>query len=345
MADQFENRFHRFSTSVVSALAYGKRMLTGDEHEVIQVKQVMEELIDATTPGTWLVDGFSVLNYLPKWLAPWKRVADMIHDRQYALIRSNTNTAVRSQSWNWTKQVKEMKEARGLSPKELEYVIAAVYEAGGDTTSAALQVFTLAALLNSEAVRKAHVELDTVIGPDRLPSFDDMPNLPFVSAFVNEVLRWRPVLPLAIPHAAIQDDEYRGFRIPKGATVIGNTWALNFDESVFPNPHDFLPERWLESPDLPMNAFGYGRRACPGEHVAKNSLLISISRILWGFDILPVYENGKPVEVDPWNMTPKIISPPAPFKADFRVRSDVHQKVIEREYLYSRNDPWDFEPS
>lgn len=43
---------------------------------------------------------------------------------------------------------------------------------------------------------KAQAELDTVVGPDRLPEFSDRSNLPYVNAIISELLRWQPVVPL-----------------------------------------------------------------------------------------------------------------------------------------------------
>ena len=50
--------------------------------------------------------------------------------------------------------------------------------------------------LYPEVQKRGQDEIDAVIGPDRLPSFEDRPNLPYVEAIVKEVLRWNPVGPL-----------------------------------------------------------------------------------------------------------------------------------------------------
>ena len=50
-------------------------------------------------------------------------------------------------------------------------------------------------VLHPEVMHRAQQEIDSVIGHDRLPSFGDVDDLPYVSAIVKEVLRWRPVAP------------------------------------------------------------------------------------------------------------------------------------------------------
>jgi cytochrome P450 len=89
-----------------------------------------------------------------------------------------------------------------------------------------MQILFLAILLFPEVQKKAQQELNSVIGRDRLPDFGDQERLPYIRAICLELLRWRPIVPLGIPHRSIVDDEYRGMFIPKGSLVIGNTWSV-----------------------------------------------------------------------------------------------------------------------
>ena len=74
--------------------------------------------------------------------------------------------------------------------------------------------------LHPEVQRKAQEELDRVVGPGRLPDFDDYDNLIYVRAIYLECMRWVPVTPMGVPHTLTRDDEYKGFFIPKGTTII-----------------------------------------------------------------------------------------------------------------------------
>lgn len=78
-------------------------------------------------------------------------------------------------------------------------------------------------ILHPEVQRRGQEEVDQAFG-DSLPSLDDAINLPYVQACVKETLRWLPATPLSLPHCVTQDDEYLGYNIPKGATVIANVW-------------------------------------------------------------------------------------------------------------------------
>jgi cytochrome P450 len=60
----------------------------------------------------------------------------------------------------------------------------------------ALLTFVLTMTRYPSAQAKAQEELDRVVGRDRLPDFNDSPNLPYLNALVREVLRWHPVGPV-----------------------------------------------------------------------------------------------------------------------------------------------------
>ena len=59
-----------------------------------------------------------------------------------------------------------------------------------------MQALFLAMALYPEVQKKAQAEIDTVIGPNRLPDFGDRPSLPYINAVVKEALRWHLVAPL-----------------------------------------------------------------------------------------------------------------------------------------------------
>ncbi|KIW16839.1 hypothetical protein PV08_04029 [Exophiala spinifera] len=338
----FSDRFHRYSSSLIFALAYGRRLTRGNEPEIKAIDLVMENFLYAARVGTWIVDSLPVLNYLPKFLAPWKKLGDQLHEFEAKLYVDNLKQGQQARSWNWSKLVLGMKEGQAMSPKELAYDVGIIYEAGSDTTTMALEVFTLAMLLCPEAMRKGQAEVDALCGDDRMPCFEDKDQLPYIGAILKETLRWRPVSAGGIPHAVTQDDEYMGYRIPAGATVIGNHWAIHLDENVYEEPLEFKPDRWIENSDLPLAPFGFGRRICTGQHIAKNSLFINIARILWTFDIAYRYRevNGKKerIEVDPYAFTQGFNSRPQKFEASFQVRKSRRADLVKQAWLETEKD-------
>ena len=159
--------------------------------------------------------------------------------------------------------------------------------------------------------RRAQEELDTVVGRGRLPTFADAPRLPYACAVIKEVLRWRPAVPLGVPHAAREDDWYEGMFIPKGTVCISNAWHCNHDCAVFGEDADqFRPERHLDEQGELLSGpaetnqtghvtFGFGRRICVGKELAADSLFINTTRMLWAANFERARdESGKEVPVD-----------------------------------------------
>jgi cytochrome P450 len=79
-------------------------------------------------------------------------------------------------------------------------------------------------VLYPQVQAKAQEELDRVVGSDRLPTFEDRPNLPYVNALVLEVMRWHTVAPTGFPHVSTADDIYGRWFIPKGTLIIPILW-------------------------------------------------------------------------------------------------------------------------
>lgn len=131
----------------------------------------------------------------------------------------------------------------------------------------------------------------------------------------------------AIPHAAANADDFNGFHIPKGAGIVLAIWSANNDESNFPKPRVFDPMRHNQTTTIfesqqksdvierGQYTFGSGRRICPGMHVAENTLLMAISRILWAFDIERAKdEKGRDIFIERDAVSQGLAAAPMPFE-------------------------------
>jgi len=74
----------------------------------------------------------------------------------------------------------------------LAYTAGTVLEAGSDTTASTMQSFILFMISHPDVMRKVRDELDRAVGSDRMPTFEDEPNLPYLVACIKETLRRRP---------------------------------------------------------------------------------------------------------------------------------------------------------
>ena len=87
-----------------------------------------------------------------------------------------------------------------------------------------MRTFFLVAALHPHVVKKAQEELDRIVGHERLPQISDQEDLPYISALIKELLRWVCPVPIGVPKRVAEDDIYKGYFIPAGATIIENVW-------------------------------------------------------------------------------------------------------------------------
>ena len=161
---------------------------------------------------------------------------------------------------------------------------------GSDTSSNAIE-FAFAEVTNKpEVMRKAQDELDRVVGKDNIVEESHIHKLPYLHAIMKESLRLHPVLPLLIPHCPSETCTIGGFSVPKGARVFINVWAVHRDPSIWENPLEFKPERFLNSKfdysgsDFNYFPFGSGRRICAGIAMAERMFLYFLATLLHSFD-------------------------------------------------------------
>ncbi|KAL2844365.1 cytochrome P450 [Aspergillus pseudoustus] len=346
----YKTFFQRYASALILRLTYDARIETGEEEIVRLVYENQVNMERVSVPGRYLVDILPCLLWLPSWVAPFKKEAAAHQRREVSLFSSlvksvQDNIEAGKAGQSFTRMWLENKQKFGLSDIQGTYVLGGLYSAAASTTASLAQSWVLQMVLHPEWLAKIHEELDRVVGPDRLPVFDDMPQLPTVRAVVKEVARMRPVTAGGIPHKSTEDFMYMGYLIPKGSIIHPNLWAIQHDPELYPDPFTFNPCRWLE-PKYPtyrepltqypnMNnysVFGFGRRLCPGAHIAERSLNIIVARVSWACNIRTAVDgSGKEIIPPEYDYVNGLNTEPHDFEFDLTCRSPEHQEVLERE--------------
>jgi len=286
--------------SIVLQITHGHEVNDSNDPLVQLAELVNAQFSVTATPGKFLVDSFPFLRHVPDWLPGTgfkafakeaRRTVERLLEEPYQEVKEQLmhGTAVPS----FTSMIIESDP--NPSPEELfinKMASTQFYVGGADTTVSALESMILILALYPEVQRKAQAEVDAVLGSHQLPKFSDHDSLPYVAALVKEIHRWKPIVPLALPHKAMQDDTYDGYHIPKGASIIANSWAILHDASIYPDPFEVQPERYLGekredgmNPDPESWSFGYGRRVCPGQILANDMVFLATATILATFDV------------------------------------------------------------
>ncbi|CAJ1949888.1 unnamed protein product [Sphenostylis stenocarpa] len=165
-----------------------------------------------------------------------------------------------------------------------------LFVAGIDTTSSSIEWAMSELLRNPEKLEKVRKELQQVLVKGEQLEESHISKLPFLQAVVKETFRLHPPVPLLVPHKSEVDIELCDFMVPKSAQILVNLWAMGRDSSIWPNPNEFTPQRFLESDidfkghDFELIPFGAGRRICPGLPLASRTTHIVLASLLYNYD-------------------------------------------------------------
>lgn len=159
----------------------------------------------------------------------------------------------------------------GMSEQLLQDEVLSLFLAGHETTALNL-TYTCYLLARHPEVEALLVEEVRRVLGDRPATYDDLPALSYASKVITESLRLYPPV-YAMVREPLEDDELRGYRIPRGSLVVLPQWVVHRDRRYFEAPDDFRPERWTEEferslPRFAYFPFGGGQRLCIGNHFA-----------------------------------------------------------------------------
>jgi cytochrome P450 len=318
--------------------------------------QVMET--GATPP----LDIYPFLHWLPQRIfLNWRNRATHVQQSMNSLYSSffsdlrSRRAATGSRGSLMDKVLDQVESEKAAAPgmtysdHELWFLGGTLTEGGSDTSASIITAFVQAMLTNPSVQRKAQAEIDAVIPSNRSPTWNDYASLPYIAQCVKETMRWRPVTPLAFPHALAQDDWVDGYFLPKGTTVIINAWGMQHDSTRYQNPEVFDPDHFAGctklAPELANGSweerdhygYGAGRRLCPGIHLAERNLFLAMAKLLWAFEILPAVdgETGEQVRVstDPREAYCEgFLVCAYDFPARFRVRGEERRETVLGEF-------------
>ncbi|KAH6689499.1 cytochrome P450 1A2 [Plectosphaerella plurivora] len=324
------------ATSIIFRVAYGQEVASKDSPYCEMSLAANYATTEGGVPGSTLVDIFPLARYLPDWLniSPPLRHArrsrptiQTIHEVPWKAALKDYEAGTTAPSFMRTHlgtflANEEAGKKQELTIPDVKGAAGAIFIAGGNTTWSTLQSCMLFLVKYPKVQERLQNELDEVVGRERLPDFDDLPNLPFLECFMNETLRCLPLNPLVIPHMSLRDDTYNGMFIPKGTVVFANAKAMAMAADKYENPELFDPDRYLRGEPTPPGNFGFGRRRCPGNYLAMASVNIFIVTLLSAFNLeMALAEDGTPLEPEV-GLSVGLGGHPKPFECVLRPRTD-----------------------
>ncbi|XP_072278464.1 vitamin D 25-hydroxylase [Pyxicephalus adspersus] len=283
-------------SNISNLILFGERFRY-DDNEFLHMIEIFSENIElATSAWVFLYNAFPSIGILPfgKHQQLFRNAAEVYEFLLRIIERFSENRKAHSPRHFIDAYLDEMeKNAANSTTYSMENLIYSVGEliiAGTETTTNVLRWAILFMALYPNIQGQVQKEIDTVVGPNRNPTCEDRPAMPYTEAVLHEILRFCNIAPLGIFHATSRDTVVRGYSIPKGTTVITNLYSVHFDQKYWTDPEIFYPERFLDSSGQFIKKeafvpFSLGRRQCLGEQLARMELFLFFTSLLRRFHL------------------------------------------------------------
>ncbi|KAE8340605.1 hypothetical protein BDV24DRAFT_151747 [Aspergillus arachidicola] len=280
----------RCSLNNMTTITFGFRTDSIKHPLVGQVLKLSREFMNCIGPMPNLVDFVPLLQYLP---APMHRRGKKLHEdlvETYGGIIKDME--------------REMKEGKKVVVDCLAKTMIEVRDKE-DLDDLDMAILASAFMIGGVETKKAQEELDRVVGRNRLPGIEDEKHLSYCHAIIKEVERAHNSFWLGTPHVASEDFPGRYINDPLTSAESANV----------ANPME--RDHWM---------FGAGRRICPGMPLAEREIWLTISRMLWAFDMYEIPD--EPIDLKEYNGLSG--RSPVPFRIGLKPRHENVAKVLQR---------------
>jgi cytochrome P450 len=171
----------------------------------------------------------------------------------------------------------------GLDDRAVRDELVTLIIAGHETVACVL-TWTLGLLASDPAVQDRLLdELDTVLAGGRRPAQQDLADLPYARAVIDESLRLYPPA-WVLTRRAIEDDVVAGVPVPAGTLLLVSPWLLHRRPACWPDPDRFDPDRFRPPAGQPEAGaylpFGAGPRTCIGREIALVETVLVLATLL-----------------------------------------------------------------
>ncbi|XP_063148982.1 cytochrome P450 2C5-like [Candoia aspera] len=280
-------------SNVICAVVFGNRFDSKDQ-TFIENQQIVESQIRwfGGFPGLVYNTFPNIMEYVPgqhtKSFADAEKLSDYI--REKVEFHRKTLDPQNPRDYIDCFLIRQEKNSSEVvyTPEDLVMAVFELFIAGTISTSHTLlcSLLVMAKLPHIQA--KVQQEIDEVVGANRTPGMEDRLRMPFTNAVVHEVQRYQKGSLENFPRATTCDTKFHGYNIPKNTAVVPMLSSVHFDPLHWETPEKFNPDHFLNEKGQfrkrdTFMPFSAGKRACPGEALARMELFLFFSTLLQKF--------------------------------------------------------------
>nr|QHG62887.1 angelicin synthase [Kitagawia praeruptora] len=279
--------------NVVCRVALGRKY--EKNHEGISYKRLLEDIMEMLAFSRSIGDFIPFLSWID-WLTGLKgkveKTVKEVDTFLEAVLRDHPALNNGSANNNFVSILLEIQKGDAgfsIDRECIKSLILDMIAAGTETTSTTLEWIIAALLKNPDIMFKLQSEVRE-IGKGKPKILEgDLAKMKYLKAVMKESMRLY-ITAFLVPREARQDVKLMGYDIRSGTQVLINAWAIARDPSLWDNPEEFRPERFLNSPidykglHYEYLPFGAGRRGCPGIHFAMAVNELAVANLVHKFD-------------------------------------------------------------
>ncbi|MEL6440341.1 MAG: cytochrome P450 [Cyanobacteria bacterium J06621_8] len=171
-----------------------------------------------------------------------------------------------------------------MEDHELRDELMTLMLAGHETTATAIAWSLYWVHRDPEIQRQLRAEIAS-LGEDPDPM--QIARLPYLNAVCQESLRIYPVAMLTFPRTVVRSTELLGYKLEAGQIIMGCIYLIHQRADIYPEPHKFKPERFLERKfdAYEFFPFGGGQRRCIGDALAMLELKLVLATIVSEYNL------------------------------------------------------------
>ncbi|MBD2327591.1 cytochrome P450 [Alkalinema sp. FACHB-956] len=227
---------------------------------------------------------------------PWTRIQKR-QQRLHELLQAEIDERRASEDSDRTDILSLLMAARdengqGMHDEELRSELLMLLLAGHETTAISISWMLYQVYQNPAIIDRLRQEIAS-LGDNANPLA--ILQLPYLNAVCQETLRMYPVATLLFPRIPKEPITLAGQTFPEDVPLVPSIYLVHYREDLYPNPHEFRPERFLERQYAPSEyfPFGGGNRRCIGSALAQMEMKLALAHVVQRYEMLSV--DSRPV--------------------------------------------------
>ncbi|XP_067946183.1 cytochrome P450 2C37-like [Watersipora subatra] len=278
--------------NIINQVVFGRRLDYADKQFARLLKVdgfFAKQLIASRLPfyKFWPLDPLKLKEYTGYWDEVSQFIAKEIQEHKANLDVNEPKDYI---DYSLAEGVKTGDEIYS-NEEEITASVRQLFLGGYDTTSTTLTWSVLFLVNYPSAQQRVYEEIQEVVG-NRSVSLADKDSMHFTQAFLQELMRCGPVAWISLTHLCTADIVVQGHTIPKDTVVMASLYSTYHDEDIYPDSYTFHPDRFLDEngefvrpSSKQMLPFSIGKRACPGEALARAELFMMFVAFVQRFEV------------------------------------------------------------